>query len=151
MRLRVRDEEGGEWREVAVPRSVRALVLLNLQSYGGGRDIVGLGDSTLLAGQEFKRAPIFDDALIEVVGRAGGRAGGWVGGLVGAMGGFAAVRDWLEAVSRSLALRQPCGSQAGPGVGGVRRPEALLVLAAVTSSNSLLSMHPACFPACCRW
>jgi len=42
-----------------------------LQSYGGGRDIVGLGDSTLLQGQEFKREPIFDDGLIEV----------WVGGV----------------------------------------------------------------------
>ena len=27
----MRDEEGGAWREVPVPRSVRALVLLNLQ------------------------------------------------------------------------------------------------------------------------
>jgi len=34
LRLRVRDEEGGEWREVAVPRSVRALVLLNIQVRG---------------------------------------------------------------------------------------------------------------------
>jgi diacylglycerol kinase (ATP) len=31
MRLRVRDDPGSEWREVAVPRSVRALVLLNIQ------------------------------------------------------------------------------------------------------------------------
>ena len=36
------------------------------QSYGGGRDIVGLGDNTLLRGQEFKQAPIFDDGRIEV-------------------------------------------------------------------------------------
>ena len=36
------------------------------QSYGGGRDIVGLGDDTLLKGAQFKRAPIFDDGLIEV-------------------------------------------------------------------------------------
>lgn len=36
------------------------------QSYGGGRDIVGLGDTTLLRGQEFKQVPIFDDGLIEV-------------------------------------------------------------------------------------
>ncbi|KAL4424008.1 hypothetical protein ABPG75_001309 [Micractinium tetrahymenae] len=72
MRLRVRDEEGGQWREVAVPRSVRALVLLNIQSYGGGRDIVGLDDSTLLQGQQFKRDPIFDDGLIEVVGFGSG-------------------------------------------------------------------------------
>lgn len=35
MRLRVRDDPGSEWREVAVPRSVRALVLLNIQVRGG--------------------------------------------------------------------------------------------------------------------
>lgn len=122
MRLRVRDDSGSEWREVAVPRSVRALVLLNIQvgallfisglvmatasarlvwlmgvsslfwtglvvfhgnraspvaqpsqSYGGGRDIVGLGDTTLLRGQEFKQAPIFDDGLIEVCSPFGSR------------------------------------------------------------------------------
>lgn len=38
MRLRVRDEAGGQWREVAVPRSVRALVLLNIQVGGLGAD-----------------------------------------------------------------------------------------------------------------
>lgn len=36
-----------------------------LQSYGGGRDIVGLGDQTMLRGQEFQHEPIFDDGLIE--------------------------------------------------------------------------------------
>lgn len=39
------------------------------QSYGGGRDIVGLGDSTLLKGQQFTQAPIFDDGYIEVGGQ----------------------------------------------------------------------------------
>ncbi len=38
MRLRVRDEAGGQWREVTVPRSVRALVLLNIQVGGLGAD-----------------------------------------------------------------------------------------------------------------
>ena len=32
LRLRVRNRPGEGWREVAVPRSVRALVLLNLQA-----------------------------------------------------------------------------------------------------------------------
>ena len=31
LRLRVRDEQDGPWREVTVPRNVRALVLLNIQ------------------------------------------------------------------------------------------------------------------------
>ena len=117
LKLRVLDEKSAEWREVAVPRSVRALVLLNIQvadffavwmplsafhaldvfsflpyptamvqSYGGGRDIVGLDDTTLLQGQEFRQAPIFDDGLIEVLGlgcNLGGRVCVWVGGWVG--------------------------------------------------------------------
>ncbi len=66
LRLRVKDKKGdAEWREVAVPRSVRALVLLNLQSYGGGRDLWGLSDNKLMAKQGFSD-PIFDDGLIEV-------------------------------------------------------------------------------------
>lgn len=52
-------------RLIYAPRQRCSLVSC-AQSYGGGRDIVGLGDSTLLKGQEFKRAPIFDDGLIEV-------------------------------------------------------------------------------------
>lgn len=41
LRLRVRSEEGGEWREVTVPRSVRALVLLNLQVGGAQARLQG--------------------------------------------------------------------------------------------------------------
>jgi hypothetical protein len=66
LRLRVKDKKGAtEWREVVLPRSVRALVLLNLQSYGGGRDLWGLSDNRLMAEKGFKE-PIFDDGLIEV-------------------------------------------------------------------------------------
>jgi membrane carboxypeptidase/penicillin-binding protein len=36
VQLRVRDEAGGKWRTVAVPQSVRALVLLNIQVMVGG-------------------------------------------------------------------------------------------------------------------
>ncbi len=67
LRLRVKDKQGdkGAWREVEVPKSVRALVLLNLQSYGGGRDLWGLSDNRPMAEQGFSE-PIFDDGLIEV-------------------------------------------------------------------------------------
>ena len=43
LRLRVRDAPGAEWREVAVPKSVRALVLLNLQAGGCCAVDVGWG------------------------------------------------------------------------------------------------------------
>lgn len=39
VRLELRGAEGGAWREVPVPAAVRAIVMLNLQSYAGGRDL----------------------------------------------------------------------------------------------------------------
>lgn len=68
LKLRVRDTIGdGEWRDILVPPSVRAVVLLNLQSYGGGRDIWGLAQTSTLEKKGFND-PIYDDGLIEVVG-----------------------------------------------------------------------------------
>ena len=55
----------GDWGEVRIPRSVKALVLLNIQSYAGGRDLWGLADT----GSDVRkgwRTPIFNDGLIEV-------------------------------------------------------------------------------------
>jgi hypothetical protein len=42
-------------------------VLLNLQSYGGGRDIWGLAQTSTLQGKGFSD-PIYDDGMIEVIG-----------------------------------------------------------------------------------
>lgn len=66
-KLRVKEAVGGEWREIVVPSSVRAIVLLNLQSYGGGRDIWGLAHSSTLEKKGLTE-PIYDDGLIEVLG-----------------------------------------------------------------------------------
>ena len=66
-KMRVKDAVGGEWREIVVPSSVRAVVLLNLQSYGGGRDIWGLAHSSTLAKKGLTE-PVYDDGLIEVLG-----------------------------------------------------------------------------------
>lgn len=49
MRLEVLDADGGEWRDVEVIASVQAIVLLNLQSYGGGRDLWGDHDTAVRA------------------------------------------------------------------------------------------------------
>ena len=67
LKLRVRSNttDASDWKEVVVPPSVRAVVLLNLQSYGGGRDIWGLADSS--ATSTFQE-PIYDDGCIEVLG-----------------------------------------------------------------------------------
>ena len=56
---------GGEWRTVEVPSSVKAIVVLNLQSYAGGRDLWGLKD-TAKDTQKGWRTPIFNDGTIEV-------------------------------------------------------------------------------------
>jgi diacylglycerol kinase (ATP) len=68
LKLRVRNTiGGGEWRDVDIPSSIRAVVLLNLQSYGGGRDIWGLAQTSTLEEKGFSD-PIYDDGLIEVIG-----------------------------------------------------------------------------------
>ena len=64
MPLQVKDDKG-EWVEVVIPSSVKALVLLNLQSYGGGRDLWGLKDTSKDKEKGWK-VPIFNDGLIEV-------------------------------------------------------------------------------------
>ena len=67
LKLRVKDTPNGPWKDIIVPPAVRAVVLLNLQSYGGGRDIWGLTDNTSLA-EKGMQEPIYDDGLIEVLG-----------------------------------------------------------------------------------
>ena len=60
----VRDGEGSAWREVPLSNRIKALVVLNLQSYGGGRDLWGLSTG----GKKQWRTAIFNDGLIEVHG-----------------------------------------------------------------------------------
>jgi len=55
----------GVWQSVRIPSSVKAIVLLNLQSYGGGRDIWGLADSSKDTRRGWK-TPIFNDGMFEV-------------------------------------------------------------------------------------
>ncbi len=59
-------DKDGEWVEVVVPSSVKALVLLNLQSYAGGRDLWGLKDTNKDQAKGWQ-VPIFNDGLIEVL------------------------------------------------------------------------------------
>ena len=55
----------GEWREVRLGRGIKALVVLNLQSYAGGRDLWGLRDPARDAAKGWQ-TPIFNDGVIEV-------------------------------------------------------------------------------------
>ena len=62
--LQVRNVRG-EWREIAMSKHIKALVVLNLQSYAGGRDLWGLRDPKRDAAKGWQ-TPIFNDGLIEV-------------------------------------------------------------------------------------
>lgn len=55
----------GNWQLVTIPSNVKAVVLLNLQSYGGGRDIWGLADNNKDTQRGWK-TPIFNDGMFEV-------------------------------------------------------------------------------------
>lgn len=63
-----KDGQEGDWEEVNIPGSVKALVVVNLQSYGGGRPI--WGNSTSHKDQHKKGfvPPSFEDGLLEVCG-----------------------------------------------------------------------------------
>ncbi len=54
----------GQWVEVAMSRHIKALAVLNLQSYAGGRDLWGLRDPNRDAAKGWK-TPIFNDGTIE--------------------------------------------------------------------------------------
>ena len=69
----------GDWGEVRIPRSVKALVLLNIQSYAGGRDLWGLADTGADVRKGW-RTPIFNDGLIEARPKKNGVQGLGCGG-----------------------------------------------------------------------
>jgi len=55
-----------EFKEVKIEHRVKALVVLNLQSYGGGRDVFGLGSSPDSLARKGFQVPIFNDGNLEV-------------------------------------------------------------------------------------
>jgi len=58
--MQVRESETDEWHDVALPTDVAAVVLLNLTSYAGGRDI--WGD----AGDDASMKAACDDGRLEI-------------------------------------------------------------------------------------
>eukprot|EP00891_Asterochloris_glomerata_P008689 jgi/Astpho2/8689/Aster-05259 len=71
--VKIRASKDGAWQDMHVPKDVRALVVLNFQSYSGGKDIWGLHDHQW-PDEKAKglKKPIFDDNCIEVIGLKGG-------------------------------------------------------------------------------
>lgn len=65
--MQVRRGDDQAWEEIIVPSSVRAIVMINLQTYMGGRDLWGLHDHHMPEEQvKNLKKPIFDDGLLEV-------------------------------------------------------------------------------------
>eukprot|EP01025_Chloroclados_australasicus_P017201 TRINITY_DN18754_c0_g2_i3.p1 TRINITY_DN18754_c0_g2~~TRINITY_DN18754_c0_g2_i3.p1 ORF type:complete len:348 (+),score=50.19 TRINITY_DN18754_c0_g2_i3:49-1092(+) len=70
--LKVQDSstQQGEWRQVELPKEVKAIVLLNVQSYAGGKNIWGKAYKAKDKKRGYQK-PNWDDGLIEVVGLKG--------------------------------------------------------------------------------
>ncbi|KAM7252733.1 hypothetical protein ACFE04_008242 [Oxalis oulophora] len=67
LRLHVKKLKGSEWEQVPVPKSVRAIVALNLHSYGSGRNPWGTLKPDYLEKRGFVEAHA-DDGLLEIFG-----------------------------------------------------------------------------------
>lgn len=65
--LQIRKGADQEWRDLHIPNSVRAIVMINLQTYMGGCDLWGMHEHHMPeeTAKSLKK-PIFDDGLIEV-------------------------------------------------------------------------------------
>ena len=67
-RLRIKKHDQDDaYTDVDIPKDIRAIVLLNLQTYGGGRDIWGMHNEQNLERKGLQR-PAKDDGLLEVIG-----------------------------------------------------------------------------------
>lgn len=65
--LQIRKGADQEWRDLIIPNSVRAIVMINLQTYMGGCDLWGMHEHHMPEEQAKNlKKPIFDDGLIEV-------------------------------------------------------------------------------------
>ncbi|KMZ72445.1 Diacylglycerol kinase [Zostera marina] len=62
-----KDSNCSEWENIHVPKSVRAIVVLNLPNYGSGRHPWGSPKPDYLEKRDFVEAHV-DDGLIEIVG-----------------------------------------------------------------------------------
>ncbi len=72
-RLLVQHPGSEAWEEVRFGSQVKALVVLNLQSYAGGRNLWGTEDSHKCKhGDPEMRSPRYNDGLLEVVGLING-------------------------------------------------------------------------------
>ncbi|KAG2440916.1 hypothetical protein HXX76_003769 [Chlamydomonas incerta] len=96
--------EAAGWQPVKIPKGVRALVVLNLQSYAGGRNLWGPNTSEAEEKKHGFKKPAYDDGLLEVVGLLSG----WHAGLVMASkGGLLHAKRICQAAGVRVALSAP--------------------------------------------
>ena len=67
VKLHVRKGDDSPWEEIHVPSTVKALIVVNLQSYGGGRNLWGWGLSEKDQQRRKLKHPTFNDGLFEVM------------------------------------------------------------------------------------
>ncbi|GAX75477.1 hypothetical protein CEUSTIGMA_g2920.t1 [Chlamydomonas eustigma] len=75
--LKVQYLDSLTWVDIAVESHVKALVVLNLQSYAGGRNLWGKDDAPCFA-QKAVKLPTYNDKMLEVVGLTSGLHTGMV-------------------------------------------------------------------------
>ncbi|GIL75862.1 hypothetical protein Vretimale_5572 [Volvox reticuliferus] len=98
---------GGEaagWQSVKLPSNVKALIVLNLQSYAGGRNLWG---PSTTAHDEKKRGykkPTYNDGLLEVVGL---RSGWHTSIVMGTKGTLLHAKRICQAAGVRLAISAP--------------------------------------------
>lgn len=66
-RVTLEVENDGIFKEVDIPNSIKAIVILNLQSYGGGRNIFGSGKLSKKEIQRSLEQPAVNDGQFEVI------------------------------------------------------------------------------------
>lgn len=69
--IQIKSGPDAQWSELEIPASIRAIIVLNLQTYGGGRDLWGIENEHNLKVKGFRR-PLYNDGLMEVVGLKNG-------------------------------------------------------------------------------
>ncbi|KAI9125477.1 hypothetical protein K1719_002895 [Acacia pycnantha] len=67
LRMHVKEVNCSDWKKVTIPSSVRAIVALNLHSYGSGRNPWGKPKPEYLEKRHFVEAHV-DDGLLEIFG-----------------------------------------------------------------------------------
>uniref|UniRef100_A0A2P2QM00 Diacylglycerol kinase n=1 Tax=Rhizophora mucronata TaxID=61149 RepID=A0A2P2QM00_RHIMU len=67
LRMHVKKVNCSEWEQIPVPKSVRAIVVLNLHNYGSGRNPWGTPSPEYLEKRGFVEAHV-DDGLLEIFG-----------------------------------------------------------------------------------